>query len=369
MAIRIVPYSASETEAALAFNRRMSLAQAKTEFLLPEAPPLPSPVGRALRSTYFLAVDDDAVRGGLVVRDCPAWLDGADVAAANCIAPLSEGAINRRYSFLAICFLKFLLRQSPFVFSVGMGDPENPYPRVLRAAGWTLVNVPFFFKVFRASRFLRQLSVFRQSTARKLGAEIAAATGLGALAVAALDGRSIEARKRASGLALSTPRAWESWADDIWSSFRQRCSFAVARDARMLCDLYPIADPSLHRFLLFRDQRPVAWAVALNTQMNRDKYFGDLRVATILDCVGYAGELAPAVFKVSEAMAAAGAELVISNQLHGDMTAAFAQAGFFRAPSNYQAGLSKPLMERVNSGLGPEAIHLTRGDGDGRMHL
>lgn len=71
----------------------------------------------------------------------------------------------------------------------------------------------------------------------------------------------------------------------------------------------------------------------------------------------------------AQALAGDGADLVISNQMHAEMQAAFRQAGFCRGPSNYQLGMSPPLTERVRAGGGEDAIHLTRGDGDGRMHL
>jgi len=64
-----------------------------------------------------------------------------------------------------------------------------------------------------------------------------------------------------------------------------------------------------------------------------------------------------------------GADLVITNQTHAAMQAAFSHAGFQRGPSNYILGLSKAIAEKVRAGRGEAAIHITRGDGDGRMHL
>ena len=369
MAIRIVPYSARETSGALAFNERMRKAQAPTEFLLPEEPPAEASKDRAIRAVYYLAVEGEAVRGGFVLRDCPAWLDGAGITAANCLAPLSEGIIDRKHSSLAMHFLRYMLRHSPYVFSVGMGNADNPYPRFLRAAGWTVLNVPFFYRVCRPARFFRELAFFRQNRLRAGAARVAAATGLGALAVGLLQLQPPATRAKTAELTIETPASWAEWADEIWGRFKTACSFSGARDARTLEALYPIHESTLRRFLLRREGHPVAWGVAQNTQMRQDRYFGNLRVATILDCLGHPDELAGAVAKVTEALAAEGAELVITNQCHAAMQAAFRRAGFRQGPSVYQLGLSKPLMERIRAGLGERAIHLTRGDGDGRMHL
>jgi hypothetical protein len=368
MAIRIVPYSAEHIEAARAFNDRLKQG-GRAEIVLPDDPPEPPGPERVIRAVYNLALEDDAVRGGFVICNYPAWLEGETITAGDCIAPLSEGIVNPKYGMLAMHFLKFLQQQTPYGFAVGMGADNNPYPRLLKASGWRILTAPFFFRVFRGGRFFREMRILRRSQARRLAASIASATGLGSVAMWLLQWRAGETRLAARGLTIETIAEWGDWADAIWDQFKTACSFATLRDARTLSDLYNTGDPAMNCFLLRRDGRPIAWAAALNTRMRDNQYFGDLQVATILDCVGASGDLAPAIDLVSRELAKRGADLVLTNQTHSAMQSAFSNAGFQRGPSNYILGVSKTITERVRGGRGEAAIHITRGDGDGRMHL
>jgi len=64
-------------------------------------------------------------------------------------------------------------------------------------------------------------------------------------------------------------------------------------------------------------------------------------------------------------LAGTGADLTITNESHPACQSAFRQAGFLVGPSNYLVGLSKAISDQASNG----AIHITRGDGDGPIHL
>jgi hypothetical protein len=69
-------------------------------------------------------------------------------------------------------------------------------------------------------------------------------------------------------------------------------------------------------------------------------------------------------------MASQGADLVVVNHSHSEWVKAFRSAGFLSGPSNYLLAMTKRLTEMVFSvSDGEERIHVTRGDGDGRIHL
>ena len=69
-------------------------------------------------------------------------------------------------------------------------------------------------------------------------------------------------------------------------------------------------------------------------------------------------------------MGAQGAALVLVNHSHAAWLEAFSSAGFLTGPSNYMLAMSKKLTESVRSAPNVEdRIHVTRGDGDGRIHL
>jgi hypothetical protein len=104
--------------------------------------------------------------------------------------------------------------------------------------------------------------------------------------------------------------------------------------------------------------------------MKNNRYFGNMRVGSILDCVAVAGDEADTAALVDAQLGLAGCDLVLVNHSHTDWARAFERAGFLRGPSNYLLGMSKRLTEAVRSSpCGEDRMHITRGDGDGRVHL
>jgi len=63
----------------------------------------------------------------------------------------------------------------------------------------------------------------------------------------------------------------------------------------------------------------------------------------------------------------AGADLVVTNQTHG-WRSGFRRCGFLASKSNYLLAMSPTLAQDVAGGA-RNHIHVTRGDGDGRIHL
>ncbi len=65
-----------------------------------------------------------------------------------------------------------------------------------------------------------------------------------------------------------------------------------------------------------------------------------------------------------------GVDLVVSNQCHGLWIRNFRSAGFRSGPSNFLLATSRTLTEAVQIVPdGENRIHITRGDGDGRLGL
>lgn len=266
----------------------------------------------------------------------------------------------------AMLLVKFMQQQGPHLFIVGMGDERNPLPRLLKAASWTVQSMPFFYFVCRPNRFLSELQLLQRDPTRRLAATLAASTGTGWLAIRAIHAHGIAARIATGGHAIESVPAWDSWADALWQKFRESCSFGVLRDRKTLDELYPTSDPRLLRFVVRRNGQPAAWCVCFLSAMNNHNYFGNMKVATILDCVAEPGSEAPTVALALKTLRAAGADIVITNQTHRVWLDAFRRTGFRTAKSNYQLAMSPTLAKEA----GPfNSIHVTRGDGDGRIHL
>jgi hypothetical protein len=143
--------------------------------------------------------------------------------------------------------------------------------------------------------------------------------------------------------------------------------FSVLRDRATLECLYPLDDPKYLAYVARQRGDVVGWVVAVNTQMRDHNHFGNLRVATVLDAGALPSAAAAVASHMRRALAAAGAELVVTNQTHACWLHAFRRAGFLNGPSNYLFATSKRLSQSIGAGV--SHIHVTRGDGDGRIHL
>jgi hypothetical protein len=104
--------------------------------------------------------------------------------------------------------------------------------------------------------------------------------------------------------------------------------------------------------------------------MSGHKYFGDLRVATIIDCLGDPQHARRLMGALSRELAARDVDLIITNQAAWVWQDALRANGFISGPSNFLFAAS-PFLARELRPF-PEslsALHLTRGDGDGPINL
>jgi len=213
--------------------------------------------------------------------------------------------------------------------------------------------------------------MLHRSPARSLAVKAAAWSGLGAAGIAWKQRRGWMARANREGFTIEPVTEWGGWADPIWERFRTGCSFAVCRDRRALETMYDLRrDARLIVLLARKNGEPVGWTVNYLTAMRDSAFFGNLKVGSVLD--GAAGpEAMRAIAEMTDRfLASLGANLVITNQTHRAWVEAYGECGFLAGPSNYVAAVSKKLVKAVSSTPdGAERIHITRGDGDGRIHL
>jgi len=361
----------AEMPAVRAFNERMRAANAGADFLLADQPNAVRAPGRPappIEWTKYLVLDqDDEARGGFLLMTQPAWIGGAVTPVANYQAPLSEGITDSRFGMVGLHMLRHVQRQWPMAFVVGMGGMDRPLPRLLQAAGWTVNAVPFFFHIVSPGRVVRELRVLRKRPAVHLAARAAAMTGAAWAGVTALQWRSWTAGAPGGRVQLERVDRWGPWADTLWERTRDASIFSVVRDRATLDVLYPLDDRRYLAFAAHRGGDVVGWAVALNTQMRDHSHFGNLRVATMLDAQALP-DAAPAVAAAVRAELSAGdTDVIVTNQSHKIWTDAVRRAGFLSGPSNYLFAMSKPLAQAVSEA--PARVHVTRGDGDGRIHL
>jgi hypothetical protein len=370
MPIQIAQYAEPHVAAVRSFNRR--LAGGGVPFQFPESPVpswLPRRAAAPLYQEIFVAVDGRAVRGGYSLKSQPFEINGEPHRVACLKLPLSEGTVDPRYGIVGAHLLKDAQARQPMLFALGMGGLERPFPQVLKRLKWSLVSCPFYFKVNRPFRFLRRIAVLRQRRSRRLLLDAAAYSGLGAVAlrgVHAWRGR----RARPHDPASEIVPEFSGWADELWKQSRGAYSMVAVRDAAVLRTLYPASDKRFIRLCALRGGEPVGWAVMLDTSMSGHKQFGTLRVGSLVDCLCIPGTEARLVAAATRHLEERGVDLIVTNQLHHAWGEAVLQSGYLRGPSNFGFAVSP----RLAAALEPFArevhrVHMTRGDGDGPIHL
>jgi hypothetical protein len=353
-AIEIQPFCPEWLAALREFNARLEA----TGMQLPEDPEAEMQPG----SRMYVAVEGRDVRGGYILRPQAFSVGGELRRVTHLRLPLSEGALNRSYARVGPLLVRSAEKAEPLLYALGMGGLDRPLPRMLQAMGWSVTPVPFYFRVVHASRFLRAIRAVRKTRLRAFLMDVAAWSGAGWLLI-----RSRQRRREQPappGIHAKEAEDFGEWADEVWTAAQPEYAMAAVRDAHTLQQLYPTRDPRLLRLQV----NSCGWALLLDTPMQGDQYFGDLRVGTIVDSMAAPESDAPerVVHAARRFLEKRGVDLIVTNQSHTAWRAALRAAGFLQGPSNFLCGASKAL---AALGVPAEEMHINRGDGDGPVHL
>lgn len=369
MAVRFEAYTAQHVDAVRAFNQRIAPGIDDPDLAFPEHPLdmwLPQGANPDIFQETYLALDDEVVRGGYVLKHQNFAINGEVRRVSSYRLPLSEGIVDRKYVSVGLLTLRHALSLQPLLFSLGMGSMDRPVVKMQKAAGWSQYGVPFYFRVVKGSAFLSNIAPLRTSAARRFVADVAAATGLGSLAFGAI--RLVRRAPRA-GSAEQVSK-FGPWANELWERSRERYKMIAVRDQRIANILYPENDARFLRWKVTVAGRVAGWAVCLNTPMHGHKQFGEMRVATIVDCLAEPQDAALVIGAVTRELEREGPDLIISNQMHVAWSGALHAAGFFPGPTNFIFSASKKLAAALAPwDEGVVAGHINRGDGDGPVHL
>jgi len=374
--VRIVPAQPEDAAAVAAFNERMRAAGANhrlttgrpfRDYVVKDGSPV-------TLERYFVWVDD-ILRGGVVVKRLPFWLAGnGPVEVAFYGYPVSEGVANPEFGFLGLMIQKFVTQRYPLVYGLGTGGLHLPVAKLMVATGWQAQPVPFRFLVFRAGAFLREIEfIRRRHGVVRLLADMAAATGLGAAGLGLFRfAQSLAGRRlRTEGFRSEPVNTWSAWADEIWQGARESYALIGDRSCAALATLYPDAHPHLRRLRVVNAAGQVAgWAVIIVARQRESRYFGNLCLGTLVDCLARPGLEVAVVSAALREMKQAGADLAVTNLSAAEFVRACDRVGMSSGPSNFflflSPGLRKRLAPVLDAGRSP---FFTRGDGDGPIHL
>jgi amino acid adenylation domain-containing protein len=316
--------------------------------------------------------EGDEIRGGVSIKRMQFVVNGRAEEVATSIYPLSEGVVNRSYGMIGLMIEEELLRRYPLLY--GLGAPNTLPAMVRRHTGWFRTPVPFYFKVFRASPFLKNISYLRRSTLLRTLFETAASTGLGSLGLSSLElvQKVLGHYPRTAKLHIERFDQWENWADEIWEGARDSYALIGDRSKAALQSLYPSDNERLIKLrITSRDSQAIlGWAVLTLAQMKDHKYFGNMALAALVDMLAVPEDALSIVGGALAAARQADADLLVVNHSDERWNRAFRLAGMLPWKSNYYLSISPQLKERfdtVESDSG--RFYFTRGDGHGPTRL
>jgi hypothetical protein len=366
--IRIQPLTEDLVDAVREFNGRLSAGG--VSYRLPECPTLPwlpKGHGREMFQECYVAVDNgSAVRGGYILKRQTFMIQGERHSVGCYRLPLSEGLTDRKYGAVGLRLLTDALKREPLLYVLGIGGMHERLSRMLTALSWRLHAVPFHFKVIRPFRVARQLSYLRTTLLGRMTMDLAAFSG-GAWLLSQVMGRAERGVDRQ--VAATLQPSFGAWTDELWSECKSRYPIIGDRSSQALDALYPAGDPRFMRVKVTAAGNPIGWAVLLATDMRQHKYFGNLRVGTIVDCLAAPDATSGVIAGAVRCLQDRGADLIVSNQMSAAWVHGLEKNGFRSGPSNFLFGASKPLLRLLKSDDQLADSHLNRGDGDGPINL
>lgn len=370
--INITPFTEHHRSGVVEFNGRLKEGGCTFSF---DADPATTQVlhgtRNVIRPEHFVAIDEaGVVRGAYTVIFQRFCINGVTEETGFIQLPLSEGTVNPAFKTLGLRLVTDALRRCPLLFGLGMGGLQNQLPKLFRALGADVREVPFFFRVLQARPFLRHAKVARSSAARAAACDIAANTGLGNLAFGILNAitglRAIPRRSVRFDIVDQFPAD----IDAVWDPAPRAYSCIAIRDRETLQFLYPASDPRYRRIVVYEGSQIVGWALVTVSQLDGHAYFGNMRLGAVINCLSLPAREDLVIAAATACLSESGAHLIVSNQFHPQWRRAMKRMGYLSYRSNFIFAAPKPLAAKIRMADPTFAgVHLNRGDGDGAYNL
>jgi hypothetical protein len=338
----------------------------------------PGPTGEVLggsaesprSSRLFVAAGDGEVRGGVWLAEQDFFVAGARERAAWLKYPVAESLVAPAFSGVPASLLLQLLREQPRLMALGLGGHEGPLARLLAGLRWTGVTVPFFARLVRPARVLRELRAIRHTGPRRLALDLLAASGLGWAGYRSLRWqRSWSLSSDARAARGEEVPSFGDWAEALWERHRSAYGLVGDRNRTTLNELYPASFAGLSRLRVRRSAEDIGWACTLRVDLREqgdERHFGRLAVGVLADGFGAPTDAAGIVGAAVDHLMRSDVDLIITNLSHPAWQGAVRAHGFLAGPSNF-AFYQAPAMAKLLSTAAVQSagLHLTRGDCDG----
>ncbi len=373
MGIRVVPHCAELSRAVHAFNLRMRAGGSPWGFFVEPVPFwIPQRPGQKVWREYYVAADEhNEVHGGFALKPQDWWVRGRTHVVTDWQGPFSEGSVNAKYATLALRLVREMLGRRPLLYSWGHGGDEQPLVQMLQRMGWLMHNTPFCLRVLKPARFLRLNAYLRTTTLRRLAQDMLAYSGAGILGFHALHALlRLKIRRRFRAVA-SEFLEFGAWTDELWERCKDRYTAIAVRDAESMNALAPATGwPAVVRLKVEKDGQVIGWALVMDTRMQGDARFGDMRVGSIVDCFADPADAGEIVACATAFLRRRGVDIIASNQSHPAWVGGFAEHGYLVLP-NRRLFAASPALQQLLEPFAEtsQGLHLTNFDGHGPAGL
>ena len=174
--------------------------------------------------------------------------------------------------------------------------------------------------------------------------------------------------KKENQLIVKEMDVFDQELDLVWEKSKQYNSFAALRNCEYLKTLY--SNKRFIKLQFVENNKIVGWSISLSSKLADHKYFGNMKLGSIIDCLSLKGYEASIVRLTSKMLENKEVDLIVSNQSHIFWKNAFKVNSFINGPSNYVFASSRVLSDKLLNGKKlKDYMHLTRADGDGPINL
>ena len=329
-------------------------------------------INNFIQKNSFILIENNAVvRAGYTLKSQWFKVNDSLLQIGYYYQPVSAGLFNKKYNICGVLLLNDAKKKYPNLFSLGMGGYSEPLPKLLKSLNWKLQKVPLFFKVFNPNSFLKNMRYFKNTKLESFFIMLMMYSGLGWLLIKFIFQVSSLFNfrlKKEQHLTVKEIEIFDQDLDLVWENSKQYNSFAAVRNCEYLKILY--SDKRFIKLQFVDNNKIVGWSISLCTKLDDHKYFGHMRLGSIVDCLSLKGYEKSIVCLTAKLLKHKEADLIVSNQSHIFWKNAFKINSFINGPSNYIFALSKILFDKLMDDKKlKDYIHLTRGDGDGPINL
>ena len=369
--MKIVKFQNIHNDKVKDFNYRLRKAGVDFQFpLISSSDGFSSDKSVEIYTRRYVVLDvNDIVRGGYTLKYQKFSLNKEDVTSVVFQLPLSEGLINKKYNDVSLMIFKDAFSRSDKLFTVGLGGLNNRFPKILRAFGWQLELIPFYFKIKNIKNFINNISYLDDKPIVNRIIKLSYFSGL--LFLFLKINEIFKNNVNSQSYSYKRFEKFEDWADTIWENSKIKYILLANRSSKNLNTIYPVNNNTLIRLKIMLEKKIIGWCVLKKTKLLNHKQFGNMYLGSIVDCLCLDGHEKIIISCATDYLMKSNVDLIVTNQSSQFFCSALQKNGFLKGPSNFALALSKYFYKNIPGGLKQNLsnLHFNRGDGDGPINL